>query len=334
MSTWTLSAIEELFTQPWLALMQRAAAVHQAHWPTPDVELATLLSVKTGGCPENCGYCPQSQSFDTGLHASKLLPEDEVLHAAKAAKAAGATRFCMGAAWRSPKERDLEKMAHIIASVKALGLETCATLGMLSSEQAQTLQAAGLDYYNHNLDTSPAHYAQVVTTRTYQDRIDTIAAVREAGIKVCCGGIIGLGEEQADRASLIAELVKLQPESVPVNSLVPVPGTVLASSAPVDPLDFVRVIAVCRITMPKARIRLSAGRQQLGEAVQALCFLAGANSIFYGDKLLTTGNPDTRADDQLLEKLGLRTVAPQGQAQATPPAGCGCGTPTAQPVLA
>ena len=334
MSTWTLSAIEELFTQPWLALMQRAAAVHQAHWPTPDVELATLLSVKTGGCPENCGYCPQSQSFDTGLHASKLLPEDEVLHAAKAAKAAGATRFCMGAAWRSPKERDLEKMAHIIASVKALGLETCATLGMLSSEQAQTLQAAGLDYYNHNLDTSPAHYAQVVTTRTYQDRIDTIAAVREAGIKVCCGGIIGLGEEQADRASLIAELVKLQPESVPVNSLVPVPGTVLASSAPVDPLDFLRVIAVCRITMPKARIRLSAGRQQLGEAVQALCFLAGANSIFYGDKLLTTGNPDTRADDQLLEKLGLRTVAPQAQAQATPPAGCGCGTPTAQPVLA
>jgi len=329
MSTWTLSAIEELFTQPWLALMQRAAAVHQAHWPTPDVELATLLSVKTGGCPENCGYCPQSQSFDTGLHASKLLPEDEVLHAAKAAKAAGATRFCMGAAWRSPKERDLEKMAHMIASVKALGLETCATLGMLSSEQAQTLQAAGLDYYNHNLDTSPAHYAQVVTTRTYQDRIDTIAAVREAGIKVCCGGIIGLGEEQADRASLIAELVKLQPESVPVNSLVPVPGTVLASSAPVDPLDFVRVIAVCRITMPKARIRLSAGRQQLGEAVQALCFLAGANSIFYGDKLLTTGNPDTRADDQLLEKLGLRTVAPQAA-----PAACSCGTPTVPSALA
>lgn len=333
MSTWTLSAIEELFAQPWLTLMQRAAAVHQAHWPTPDVELATLLSVKTGGCPENCGYCPQSQSFDTGLHASKLLPEDEVLHAAQAAKAAGATRFCMGAAWRSPKERDLEKMARMIANVKALGLETCATLGMLSPEQAQTLQTAGLDYYNHNLDTSPAHYAQVVTTRSYQDRIDTLTAVREAGIKVCCGGIIGLGEQQADRASLIAELVKLQPESVPINSLVPVPGTVLASSAPVDPLDFVRVIAVCRITMPKARIRLSAGRQQLGEAVQALCFLAGANSIFYGDKLLTTGNPDTRADDQLLEKLGLRTIAPQAQAA---PAGCGCacGTPTAQPALA
>lgn len=333
MSTWTLSAIEELFTQPWLTLMQRAAAVHQAHWPTPDVELATLLSVKTGGCPENCGYCPQSQSFDTGLHASKLLPEDEVLHAAQAAKAAGATRFCMGAAWRSPKERDLEKMARMIANVKALGLETCATLGMLSPEQAQTLQTAGLDYYNHNLDTSPAHYAQVVTTRSYQDRIDTLAAVREAGIKVCCGGIIGLGEQQADRASLIAELVKLQPESVPINSLVPVPGTVLASSAPVDPLDFVRVIAVCRITMPLARIRLSAGRQQLGEAVQALCFLAGANSIFYGEKLLTTGNPDTRADDQLLEKLGLRAVAPQAPTQAAP-AACACGTPTAQPALA
>ncbi len=318
MSTpWSLAAIEELFAQPWITLMQRAMQVHQAHWPTPEVELATLLSVKTGGCPENCGYCPQAQSVDTGVKASKLLAEDEVLRNAQAAKAAGATRFCMGAAWRSPKERDLEKMAHIIASVKALGLETCATLGMLSPEQAHTLQAAGLDYYNHNLDTSPAHYAQVVTTRSYQDRIDTLTAVREAGIKVCCGGIIGLGEEQADRASLIAELVKLQPASVPINSLVPVPGTALASSAPVDPLDFVRVIAVCRITMPQARIRLSAGRQELGEAVQALCFLAGANSIFYGDKLLVTGNPDTQADDALLAKLGLQPWrAPEDAAPA------------------
>ena len=221
MTAWTLSAIEDLFAQPWLTVLQRAVSVHQAHWPQPEVELATLLSVKTGGCPENCGYCPQSQTFETEVKASKLLPENEVLQAAQAAKAAGATRFCMGAAWRSPKGRDLEKMAAMIANVKALGLETCATLGMLSPDQAQTLQAAGLDYYNHNLDTSPAHYAQVVTTRSYQDRLDTLNAVRQAGIKVCCGGIIGLGEQQADRASLIAELVKLQPESVPINSLVP-----------------------------------------------------------------------------------------------------------------
>ena len=319
MTAWTLSAIEDLFAQPWLTVLQRAVSVHQAHWPQPEVELATLLSVKTGGCPENCGYCPQSQSFETEVKASKLLPENEVLQAAQAAKAAGATRFCMGAAWRSPKGRDLEKMADMIANVKALGLETCATLGMLSPDQAQTLQAAGLDYYNHNLDTSPAHYAQVVTTRSYQDRLDTLSTVRQAGIKVCCGGIIGLGEQQADRASLIAELVKLQPESVPINSLVPVPGTVLASSAPVDPLDFVRVIAICRITMPRARIRLSAGRQQLGEAVQGLCFLAGANSIFYGDKLLTTGNPDTQADDQLLQKLGLQAfTASQNEGVSAP----------------
>lgn len=305
-TTWSLPAIEALFHQPWLTLMQRASAIHQAHWPEPEVELATLLSVKTGGCPENCGYCPQAQSFATGVKASKLLPESEVLRNAQAAKAAGATRFCMGAAWRSPTERDLEKMAATIAAVKALGLETCATLGMLSAQQAQALQAAGLDYYNHNLDTSAAHYPKVVSTRSYQDRLDTLHAVREAGIKVCCGGIIGLGEQVADRAALIAQLVQLQPESVPINSLVPVPGTPLGDSAAVDPLDFVRVIAVCRITMPTARIRLSAGRQALGEAVQALCFLAGANSIFYGDKLLVTGNPDTRADEQLLAKLGLR----------------------------
>ena len=323
MTAWTLSAIEDLFAQPWLTVLQRAVSVHQAHWPQPEVELATLLSVKTGGCPENCGYCPQSQSFETEVKASKLLPENEVLQAAQAAKAAGATRFCMGAAWRSPKGRDLEKMATMIANVKALGLETCATLGMLSPDQAQTLQAAGLDYYNHNLDTSPAHYAQVVTTRSYQDRLDTLSAVRQAGIKVCCGGIIGLGEQQADRASLIAELVKLQPESVPINSLVPVPGTPLADSDPVDPLDFVRVIAVARILMPRARVRLSAGRQQLGEAVQALCFLAGANSIFYGDKLLVTGNPEAEADERLLAKLGL-----QGQRSTPEAASTACQQPS------
>ncbi len=309
---WTQAEIEALFAHPWLDLMHRAAQVHRAHWPTDEVELATLLSVKTGGCPENCGYCPQAQSFDTGVQASKLMATEEVLRAARAAQAAGATRFCMGAAWRSPKARDLEKMAQTIAAVKALGLETCATLGMLDEEQAQVLQQAGLDYYNHNLDTSAAHYPQVVSTRGYQERLDTLAAVRQAGIKVCCGGIIGLGEEQADRASLIAELARLQPESVPINSLVPVPGTPLANSARVDPLDFVRVIAVCRITMPRARIRLSAGRQELGEAVQALCFLAGANSIFYGDKLLVTGNPDVQADAELLRKLGLRPAAPEG----------------------
>ncbi|MDD3018990.1 MAG: biotin synthase BioB [Comamonas sp.] len=318
---WTVAEVEALFTQPWIDVMHRAAQVHRAHWPTDEVELATLLSVKTGGCPENCGYCPQAQSFDTGVQASKLMATEQVLQAARAAQASGATRFCMGAAWRSPNARDLEKMAQTIAAVKALGLETCATLGMLDEEQAQVLQQAGLDYYNHNLDTSASHYTQVVTTRCYQDRLDTLAAVRQAGIKVCCGGIIGLGEEQADRASLIAELARLQPESVPINSLVPVPGTVLARSAPVDPLDFVRVIAICRITMPRARIRLSAGRQQLGEAVQALCFLAGANSIFYGDQLLVTGNPEVQTDQALMRKLGLRPGVSAPAAAAAAPAG-------------
>src|SRR5574344_1660745 len=318
---WTVAEVEALFTQPWIDVMHRAAQVHRAHWPTDEAELATLLSVKTGGCPENCGYCPQAQSFDTGVQASKLMATEQVLQAARAAQASGATRFCMGAAWRSPNARDLEKMAQTIAAVKALGLETCATLGMLDEEQAQVLQQAGLDYYNHNLDTSASHYTQVVTTRCYQDRLDTLAAVRQAGIKVCCGGIIGLGEEQADRASLIAELARLQPESVPINSLVPVPGTVLARSAPVDPLDFVRVIAICRITMPRARIRLSAGRQQLGEAVQALCFLAGANSIFYGDQLLVTGNPEVQTDQALMRKLGLRPGVSAPAAAAAAPAG-------------
>lgn len=317
--TWTLADIEALFAHPWLDLMHRAAQVHRAHWPTDEVELATLLSVKTGGCPENCGYCPQAQSFDTGVRASKLLPIEAVVHAARAAQAAGATRFCMGAAWRSPNARDLEKMAQTIAAVKALGLETCATLGMLDEEQAQVLQQAGLDYYNHNLDTSAAHYPQVVSTRAYQERLDTLGAVRQAGIKVCCGGIIGLGEAQADRASLIAELVRLQPESVPINSLVPVPGTPLADSARVDPLEFVRVIAICRITMPRARIRLSAGRQELGEAVQALCFLAGANSIFYGDQLLVTGNPEVQQDATLLRKLGLQSAAAAATASCVAP---------------
>lgn len=311
---WSVEAIQQLLDLPFMELMFRAQSVHREHWPDGEIELATLLSVKTGGCPENCGYCPQSAEFDTGVKAEKLMSVEEVTHAAKAAQNAGATRFCMGAAWRAPKDRDIDKMNELISAVKSLGLQTCATLGMLQPHQAKSLRSAGLDFYNHNLDTAPEYYQDVVGTRQYQDRLDTLSAVREAGISVCCGGIIGMGEAPVHRAGLIAQLANMRPypDSVPINSLVRVPGTPLADSDPVDPLDFVRVIAVGRITMPKARVRLSAGRQQLGEAVQALCFMAGANSIFYGDKLLVTGNPDVEADTQLLSKLGLhgmRTTA-------------------------
>ncbi|SFD93803.1 biotin synthase [Paracidovorax konjaci] len=304
---WTVQAIQELLDLPFMDLLWRAQAVHRQHWPAGDVELATLLSVKTGGCPENCGYCPQSAEFDTGVKAQKLMSVDEVTAAARAARDAGATRFCMGAAWRAPKDRDIEKVGELIAAVKDLGMQTCATLGMLEPHQARALRGAGLDYYNHNLDTAPEYYTDVVSTRAYQDRLDTLRHVRDAGISVCCGGIVGMGEAPVHRAGLIAQLANLAPypESVPINSLVRVPGTPLADSDPVDPFDFVRVIAVARITMPRARVRLSAGRQQMGEAVQALCFMAGANSIFYGDKLLVTGNPDVEADVQLLAKLGL-----------------------------
>lgn len=312
---WSIEAIQALLDKPFMDLLYEAQTVHRQHWPAGDVELATLLSVKTGGCPENCGYCPQSAEFDTGVKAEKLMSVQEVTAAAQAAKDAGATRFCMGAAWRAPKDRDIEKMSELIGAVKGLGMQTCATLGMLESHQAVALKDAGLDYYNHNLDTAPEYYTDVVSTRQYQDRLDTLSHVRSAGISVCCGGIIGMGEAPVHRAGLIAQLANLQPypESVPINSLVRVPGTPLADSAPADPFDFVRVIAVARITMPRARVRLSAGRQQMGEAVQALCFMAGANSIFYGDKLLVTGNPDVEADVQLLTKLGLpghRTTAP------------------------
>ncbi|MDM0044024.1 biotin synthase BioB [Variovorax dokdonensis] len=308
---WSVEALQMLLDKPLMDLLFQAQVVHREHWPAGDIELATLLSVKTGGCPENCGYCPQSAEFDTGVKAQKLMEVDEVVRAAQAAKDAGASRFCMGAAWRAPKDRDIEKVAELVEAVKGLGLQTCATLGMLESHQAQALKDAGLDYYNHNLDTAPEYYTDVVDTRTYQDRLDTLAHVRAAGISVCCGGIVGMGETPAHRAGLIAQLANLDPypESVPINSLVRVPGTPLADSDPIDPLDFVRVIAVARITMPKARVRLSAGRQQLGEAVQALCFMAGANSIFYGDKLLVTGNPDVEADAQLLAKLGLPSTA-------------------------
>ena len=309
-TVWSVDAVQELLEMPFMDLLLQAQTVHRKHWPKQDIELATLLSVKTGGCPENCGYCPQSAEFDTGVKAQKLMSVNEVTAAAQAAKDAGATRFCMGAAWRAPKHRDIEKVSELIAAVKGLGMQTCATLGMLEPHQAQTLKGAGLDYYNHNLDTAPEYYTDVVSTRQYQDRLDTLQAVRGAGISVCCGGIVGMGEAPVHRAGLIAQLANLQPypESVPINSLVRVPGTPLADSEPVDPLDFVRVIAVSRITMPNARVRLSAGRQQLGEAVQALCFMAGANSIFYGDKLLVTGNPEASDDARLIAKLGLRTT--------------------------
>jgi biotin synthase len=314
---WSVEAVQALLDKPFLELLFDAQEVHRRHFPKGDIELATLLSVKTGGCPENCGYCPQAAEFDTGVKAQKLMEVDEVVRAAQAAKEAGATRFCMGAAWRAPKDRDVEKVAALVEAVKGLGLQTCATLGMLEPHHADQLKAAGLDYYNHNLDTAPEYYGDVVGTRTYQDRLDTLAHVRAAGISVCCGGIVGMGETPAHRAGLIAQLANLAPypESVPINSLVRVPGTPLADAEPIDPLDFVRVIAVARITMPRARVRLSAGRQQLGDAVQALCFMAGANSIFYGDKLLVTGNPDVEADVQLLRKLGLsarRTTTSQG----------------------
>jgi len=306
--TWPVDEVLALFDLPFNDLMFRAQQAHRANFDPQEVELATLLSIKTGGCEEDCAYCPQAARYDTGLVAKKLLSTEEVLAAARAAKEHGATRFCMGAAWRGPKERDMEKVADMVREVKALGLETCATLGLLQDGQAQQLKDAGLDYYNHNLDTAPEFYGNVISTREYQDRLDTLGQVRTAGLKVCCGGIVGMGESRRQRAGLIAQLANLNPypESVPVNHLVQVEGTPLHGLDPLDPLEFVRTIAVARITMPKARVRLSAGRRQMGEAVQAMCFLAGANSIFYGDKLLTTGNPDAEDDRTLLAKLGLR----------------------------
>lgn len=306
---WSVDAIEALFDLPFADLMHRAQTVHREHHVANEVELATLLSVKTGGCPEDCAYCPQSVHFDTGVQAGKLMAVDAVREAAQRAKAAGATRFCMGAAWRAPKDRDVEAVAELVRAVKAEGLEACATLGMLAEGHAEQLRDAGLDYYNHNLDSDPGFYGDIISTRDYQDRLDTLARVRGAGVKVCCGGIVGLGESRRQRAGLVAQLANLEPdypESVPINHLVKVAGTPLADEPDLDPFEFVRTIAVARITMPRAKVRLSAGRQQMGEAVQALCFLAGANSIFYGDKLLTTGNPDVAADQALMDKLGLK----------------------------
>jgi biotin synthase len=310
-----IDAIEALFALPFADLLFRAHAVHREHHPPNAVQLSTLLSIKTGGCPEDCGYCPQAARYSTGVTNESLLDIAQVVDAAKSARDAGATRFCMGAAWRGPKERDLAPVLDMVRAVKALGLETCATLGMLKDGQAAQLKGAGLDYYNHNLDTAPEFYGDIVSTRAYEDRLDTLERVREAGLRVCCGGIVGMGESRRHRAGLIAQLARLspQPESVPINHLVQVAGTPLharlGGDAALDPLEFVRTIAVARITMPRAMIRLSAGRRELGDAVQALCYFAGANSIFHGERLLTTGNPDVAADRALFDKLGLVAMA-------------------------
>ncbi|QJR28684.1 biotin synthase BioB [Limnobacter profundi] len=307
---WSVEAIEALFALPFNDLIFKAQQVHREHFDANTVQLSTLLSIKTGGCPEDCGYCPQSAKYNTGVEAEKLMPIDEVLKAAQAAKDKGATRFCMGAAWRSPKDHQVEAVGEMVTAVKAMGLETCVTLGMLKEHQAKQLQEAGLDYYNHNLDTSPDFYGDIISTRTYQDRLDTLDRVRDAGIKVCCGGIVGLGETVNQRAGLIAQLANMAepPESVPINNLVKVEGTPLANNEEIDPLDFVRTIAVARITMPTSFVRLSAGRESMNESTQALCFLAGANSIFYGEKLLVTDNPELERDTKLFEKLGLKRL--------------------------
>lgn len=308
---WTREEVRALFALPFPELVFRAAAVHRVNFDPTAVQISTLLSIKTGGCPEDCAYCPQAARYKTGVKAERLMDLDAVLAAARAAKAAGASRFCMGAAWRSPKDRDLDAVCAMVEGVKALGLETCVTLGMLTAGQARRLKASGLDYYNHNLDTSPEYYGQIITTRTYQDRLETLGHVRDAGIHVCCGGIVGMGESLEDRIGMIATLASLpvHPESVPINLLVRVEGTPLARASRLDPLDFVRTVAVARICMPGSVVRLSAGRDDMSEEMQALCFLAGANSIFYGPRLLTTPNPDCDRDLALLGKLGLRPMA-------------------------
>ena len=305
---WQASDIASLLESPFPDLLFRAQSVHRAHHDPRKVQISTLLSIKTGGCPEDCAYCPQSAAYETGLPASKLMDVGAVLTEARAAKDAGASRFCMGAAWRSPKERDLDAVCAMVEGVRALGLESCVTLGMLTAPQAQRLAGAGLDYYNHNLDTSPEFYGDIITTRTYQDRLDTLGHVRDAGINVCCGGIVGMGETITDRAGLIAALANLpkHPESVPINALVRVEGTPLGKADPIDAIDFVRVIAVARIAMPRAYVRLSAGREGMSDEAQALCFLAGANSIFYGPRLLTTANPAADHDRVLLGRLGMQ----------------------------
>jgi biotin synthase len=319
---WTLDEVEALFDLPFTELVFQAAAVHRRWFDPSEVQRSQLLSVKTGGCAENCGYCSQSAHFDTGLEASKLMAVDQVMAEARAARDGGAQRFCMGAAWRELKDRDLPQLEAMISGVKAMGMETCVTLGMLSGEQAKKLKAAGLDYYNHNLDTGPEYYGEVVTTRTYQDRLDTLAHVRGAGVSVCCGGIVGMGEARRDRASLLHQLATLpeHPDSLPINGLVPISGTPLGDqvlqAGQIDGLEFVRTIAVARIVCPKAVVRLSAGREGMSREHQALCFLAGANSIFVGSRLLTTGNPEVDADDRLFEDLGMRPMGSASQSVA------------------
>ena len=316
---WSLTEVEGLLALPFMDLLFRAQEVHRRHHSANTVQVSTLLSIKTGACPEDCAYCPQSIRFETGLEPEELLELEQVASRARAAQQAGATRFCMGAAYRTPKPKDLRKVIAMIRAVKDLGLETCATLGMLTAEQAHELKAAGLDYYNHNLDTSPDYYRKIISTRTYQDRLDTLEAVRDAGMNVCCGGIVGMGEEPSDRAQLLHVLATLpvHPQSVPINQLVRVAGTPLENATVLDPFDFVRTIAAARILMPRSHVRLSAGRGEMSDEMQALCFLAGANSIFYGDKLLTTGNPDVEHDQGLFRRLNIRAeAAPHAPAAA------------------
>ena len=316
---WTIAEVQQLFDLPFMDLVYRAQSAHRRFHAPNEVQISTLLSIKTGACPEDCAYCPQSIRYDTGLENEELMEVRDVATRASAAKAAGATRFCMGAAYRSPKPKDLRKVIAMIREVKEMGLETCATLGMLTPQQAVELAEAGLDYYNHNLDTSPEYYEKIITTRTYQDRLDTLQSVRDAGMNVCCGGIVGMGEAAKDRVVMLQILATLpeHPQSVPINQLVQVEGTPLAGSAALDPFDFVRTVAVARVLMPASHVRLSAGRSEMSDELQALCFLAGANSIFYGEKLLTTGNPDTQHDQRLFARLGLTPeIAAAGAAAA------------------
>lgn len=317
---WSRAEVLALLQMPFADLLHKAHTVHRAHHDANAVQVSTLLSIKTGGCPEDCSYCPQAARYNTGVQAQKLMEPEAVLAAARTAKEAGATRFCMGAAWRSPKDRDMDKLSAIIGAVRGLGMETCATLGMLSASQAQTLKDAGLDYYNHNIDTAPEFYDSVIGTRDYQDRLDTLEHVRDARLKTCCGGIVGMGETRVQRAGLLQTLATLpeHPQSVPINRLVRVAGTPLEETAELDPFEFVRTIAVARIVMPQSMVRLSAGREQMSDELQALCFFAGANSIFHGDKLLTTGNPDTASDELLFERLGIHAL--QTSAETAPAA--------------
>ncbi|MFI3190816.1 biotin synthase BioB [Crenothrix sp. D3] len=306
---WQLDEVQALYALPFNDLLFKAQSIHRAHFDANEIQISSLLSIKTGSCSEDCGYCPQSARYDSDITPEALMPIDKVLKAAENAKAQGASRFCMGAAWRKPKDKDIERVVEMVQGVKALGLETCVTLGMLTDEQTHRLKEGGLDYYNHNLDTSEDYYSEVITTRTYQDRLDTLARVRDAGINVCCGGIVGMGETDVDRAKLLMELANLpkHPESVPINMLVQVEGTPLMGTEALDPIIFIRTVAVARIMMPESRVRLSAGRNNMSDEMQALCFFAGANSIFYGDKLLTTDNPMTNQDLALFARLGVHT---------------------------